>query len=336
MIKERKIRVLIVDDMPLMRKMLEDIVNSDSSLEVVGTANDGKNGVEKVKALNPDVVTMDLKMPIMDGIEALEKIMQETPVPILMVSGMDVKVVMKTLSLGAMDFIIVTQEVDKIAGELIAKIKIASRVKPLRRIKIRLSKPPVAIGNNSTSKIVAIGASTGGPQALQVFLSRLPSGFPASILIVQHITKGFINGLAEWLNSNSSLDVRIAKEGDSLEKPAVYLAPDNCHMEVGKGQVINLSQNEFKNMRHVPSIDVMMKSVSGVYEENVIGVLMTGMGEDGVEGMRCIKEAGGMTIAQDEETSTIFGMNKVAIEKGYVDEVSALDHLADKIIHKLF
>jgi len=328
-----KIRVLIVDDSAFMREALKSIIEQNPDIEVVGLAKNGKEGVEKALLLKPDVITMDLKMPMMSGLEAIEAIMEESPIPIIVVSSMDITIIVKALSIGAMDFVAVTSDIETIAADLVTKIKIASRVKPLRRMKIKpcVIKAPKELSNKGTSKAVAIGISTGGPQALQQILAKLPLDFPAGILVVQHMSRGFIDGLAEWLNTTSCLHVSIAKAGDALKRGMILLAPDDLHMRIGDNGRIVLSENTSKDIIHVPSIDVMMKSVADYYGENAIGVIMTGMGQDGVEGIRAIRKASGRTIAQDEKTSVIFGMNKAAIDMGLIDKVIALESMAQEL-----
>ena len=332
-----KIRVLVVDDLALRRDMLKLILESDPSIEVIGLARDGKEGVEKALALKPDVITMDIQMPVMNGIEATEKIMEEVPTPIIIVSGVDIQTITNALAIGAMDFVLVTQKIEEIARDLIEKVKIAPRVRPIRRMKIRrISDVPVETPKKESGlKVVAIGASTGGPQALHTVLSSLPSNFPAGILVVQHMTSGFTGGLVDWLRTSSRLDMRVAGGGDILKNAAVLFAPDEHHLEIDTDARIRLRGDKAKTMFHIPSIDVMMKSVAASYGKNAIGVLMTGMGRDGAQGMDAIKRSGGVTIAQDEETSAIFGMNKAAIDTGCVDKVVPLDKIADEIIKSL-
>lgn len=327
------IRVLIVDDSALMREALKVILESDPAIEVVGMAKDGCEGVEKALALKPDVITMDLKMPVMTGLDAIEKIMEEQPIPIIVVSSMDKAIVVKALSIGAMDFISVTEDIETISADILDKVKIASRVKPIRRFKQRsyVPKASKAQVKSGLSKVVAIGVSTGGPQALQEILAKVPKDLKAGILIVQHISKGFIDGLAEWLNATSCMHVSIGKAGDRLKDGMILLAPDDYHMKIeGDGTVV-LSESKNKNDRHVPSIDVMMKSVAEAFGGDAMGILMTGMGSDGVEGIRFIKKVGGITIAQDEKTSIIYGMNKLAVESGSIDHVVPLEKIAEKI-----
>ncbi|MBL7072628.1 MAG: chemotaxis-specific protein-glutamate methyltransferase CheB [Candidatus Omnitrophica bacterium] len=329
---DKKIRVLIVDDSSLMRSAIESILRSDNKIEIVGTAGDGAEAVKKTKILKPDVITMDLKMPIMSGLEAIEKIMRDIPTPIIVVSTVDMEVIVKALGIGAMDFVPVTQDINSISRNLIQKVKIASRVRPIKRIKIRPLKTKKKFKKKKISKIVAIGVSTGGPQALQVVLSKLPQDLPAGILIVQHMAEGFIGGLAEWLKNMSLMDIKVASSKEDLKTGIVFFAPDNYNVGVDEDGVIQLSESVNKSATYVPSIDVMMRSVALSYGENAVGVIMTGMGTDGVKGIAAIKKAGGKTIAQDEESSVIFGMNKVAIDKGYADKVVSLEKIADEIV----
>jgi len=330
-----KVRVLIVDDSALMREALKSLLEENPSIEVIGIAKDGKEGVEKALALRPDVITMDLKMPLLSGIEAIERIMEECPIPIIVVSGMDTEVIVKALSLGAMDFVSVTQDIEFISRELSEKILIAARVRPLRRLKIKKS-PARDVCRIDTkrpaSKIVAIGVSTGGPQALEVVLSRLPADFNAGILVVQHMSKGFISGMAEWLNTTSHLKVKVGNTGDSVTAGMIFLAPDSYHMLIDTNGRILLKEELNKNALHVPSITATMKSAAENYGSEVVGVIMTGMGSDGLEGIKAIKKAGGMTISQDEKTSIVFGMNKAAIDSGAIDRILPLERIAEELI----
>ena len=278
---------------------------------------------------------MDLEMPVMSGFEAIEKIMEENPLPIIVSQLHGYTSYYQSLRSWRNGFC------RNKAGDrrkrcrlLIEKVKIASRVRPLRRIKIRpIVKPPqIKAIKAAPSKIVAIGISTGGPQELQVLLSKLPGNLSCGTLIVQYMPPGFVGGLAEWLNANSPLDIRVAKAGDILGIGEALLAPDDYHIKIDAGRRIILSQDTTKSSFHVPSIDVMMQSVAEAFGKGAVGVIMTGMGHDGVEGIKAIKKAGGKTIAQDEKTSVVFGMNKEAIETGCVDSIVALEKIADEII----
>ncbi len=331
----KKIRVLIVDDSPLVREALKVILGSDPDLEVVGLARDGREGVQKTLSLKPDVITMDIKMPLMNGLEAIEKIMEEAPTPIIAVSSLDSKLVASALSVGAMDFVAIQDNIEELAADLLEKVKIASRVRPMRRFKVSKKVPTIPekkVIKKEAERVICIGVSTGGPQALQILFSKMPSDIRAGVLVVQHIANGFIGGLVEWLISNSSLDIKIASHGDIIKSGTVLFAPDSFHMTVSEEGKILLSEDTRGNSLFVPSIDVMMKSVADIYKDKAVGIIMTGMGHDGVEGIRAIKEAGGITIAQDGESSAIFGMNKLAIEAGLINRIASLDKMVDEIL----
>jgi len=326
------IRVLIVEDSLLVRQALMAILASDPEIEVVGEAENGKEGYEKALALKPDVITMDITMPVMDGLQATKLIMEEIPTPIVIVSSRDVQIVVKALGFGAMDFVASTGDFNDIKEELIPKVKIASRVRALKRMNIRPVSQGSAASRDLDSRVVALGISTGGPQALQVLLSKLPASFPACMLVVQHISSGFIQGLVEWLSATSPLDIRVAKAGDTIKKGTVFFAPDNFHMIVDQNGKIVLQEDLSKKAIHVPSIDALMRSVAEVYRKNAVGVIMTGMGKDGVEGISSIKSSGGCTIAQDEATSAIYGMNRAAVDQGLIERVVALENLAAELV----
>lgn len=328
----KKIRVLIVDDSALMRQALKNILESVDLFEIAAEAIDGRDAIAKAKLLKPDVITMDLKMPFVSGLEAIEEIMENNPIPIIVVSSLDKDIIIKTLSMGAMDFVAVTQDIDQISKELIEKVKIASRIRPLRRMKFSYPVSHSKItSKKNVQKVIGIGVSTGGPQALQEIFMRLPADFPAGIIVVQHMSKGFIQGLVDWLNSCSHLEIKLACHGDILKSSTVLLAPDGCNITIDENARIILSQDATGKMSHVPSIDVMLNSIAKSFKENAVGVLLTGMGKDGVEGMRSIKHAGGIAIAQDEQSSIIFGMNKIAIDTGCVDKVVSLNKIPEEL-----
>ena len=328
-----QIRVLIVDDSALARQSLKEILSSDPDIEVIGEAHDGKEACEKTAALRPDVITMDITMPVMDGLQATEAIMEDIPTPIIMVSSLNVQVIVKALAMGAMDFVAVSQEIDAISEDLIQKVKIASHVKALKRIKVsHVVRKPSIVRGGDISKVIALGISTGGPQALQVVLSKIPVNFSAGILIVQHISPGFIQGLVDWLSLTTPIHLQLAKTGDVLKSGMAMFAPDGYHMVIDDHDRIALKEDMSKKMLHVPSIDVLMHSVAESYRNDAVGVIMTGMGRDGVDGISAIKAAGGMTIAQDEKTSVIYGMNKLAVDKGVIDSVLPLERIADEMV----
>lgn len=336
------IRVLVVDDSALMRKLIPQILSRDSSIEVVGTAMDGTFVLQKIEELKPHVITLDLKMPRMDGIETLGEIMRSHPLPVVVVSAhseQGAHAALKALSLGACDFVAKPADassgnLNDIATELATKIKIAAGVNLLkvpREFHARLKPRKVAPKENAKpTKVVAIGVSTGGPNALQLVFSELPPDFPATILVVQHMPEGFTDMFARRLDESSSIHVKEAKAGDLLLPGRALISPGNRHMKVRRmplGEVVILDDTPPVN-GHRPSVDVLFRSVARVYGRDALGLLMTGMGEDGAEGMGALKAAGGFTVAQSEETCVVKGMPKTAVDRGYVDKVAPLDMLA--------
>lgn len=345
-----KIRVLVVDDSALMRKVISDMLNEDPDIEVIGTARDGYDAIKKIHELKPDVVTLDIEMPKLDGINTLGYIMSETPLPVIMLSSYTregAEATLRALEYGAFDFVPkpsgpISLDIRRVKEELIAKIKVAyradlSRLKfllPRRERKIeKVEKIPVA----KVNAVVAIASSTGGPRALQEVIPKLPSDIKASILIVQHMPKGFTKSLAERLDSLSQIDVKEAKEDDVLREGLALIAPGDYHMVVKRGEdgvVVKLNQDPpLWGVR--PAADIMMLSVAEVFKNRVVGVVLTGMGRDGANGLKKIKEYGGITIAEDKSTCVVFGMPKVAIEEGAVKMVAPLNEIADKIMEAL-
>jgi two-component system chemotaxis response regulator CheB len=340
------IRVVVVDDSPFVRQALTRMLGGAADIEVVGTAVDGKDGLEKVCALRPDVVTLDVKMPRMDGLEALQRIMAECPTPVLLLSSLTSdggEVTLRGLELGAMDF------VDKstvpghmnlldLADELLAKVRALASVPRARLVPARDPGPevarPAARPAAQRAEVVVIGTSTGGPPALQAIIPRLPAQLGAPLLIVQHMPAGFTRSLAERLAQRSRLRVREAEEGDLLESGVVLIAPAGRHMKVrrrGAESRVWLDE-EPRSALHRPAIDVLMASVAKLYGRRALGILLTGMGSDGVEGLRAIRAAGGRTLAESEETAVIYGMPKAAVEAGVVDQTVALPRIADEIL----
>jgi two-component system, chemotaxis family, protein-glutamate methylesterase/glutaminase len=338
-----RIKVLVVDDSALMRKLIPTILARDSAIEVVGTAMDGAFALKKIEELHPDVVTLDLEMPRMDGMETLRLIMKSAPVPVILFSTHSKEgaySTFKALALGAVDFVAkpldaAVGHLDTIADQLIEKIKVAKRAAghrlpqavvadaaPLHKKGGRPAIPP--------SRIIAIGISTGGPNALQFLLSQIPADFPASILIVQHMPEGFTEMFAKRLDECSPLEVQEARSGDLLLAGRVLLCPGNRHMMVRRmprGDMVVLTDAPHVN-GHRPSVDVLFHSVAQEFSLTAVGVLMTGMGDDGAGGLGAIKAAGGMTIAQSEESCVVSGMPRSAIMKGYANRIVSLDGMA--------
>jgi two-component system, chemotaxis family, protein-glutamate methylesterase/glutaminase len=338
-----RIKVLVVDDSALMRKLIPSILARDPDIEVVGTAMDGAFALKKIEELRPDVVTLDLEMPRMDGMETLRLIMRRAPMPVVLFSTHSKEgayATLKALALGAIDFVPKPQDaaaghLDSIAELLIDKIKVAKRAAgrklpaavvsddpPQRKKKpLHAATPP--------SRIVAIGISTGGPNALQYVLSQIPADFPASILVVQHMPEGFTEMFAKRLDECCHLEVREARSGDLLIAGRVLICPGNRHIMVRRmprGDMAVLSDGPPVN-GHRPSADVLFHSVAQQFGLTAVGLLMTGMGEDGAEGLGAIKDSGGMTIAQSEDTCVVSGMPRAAISKGYANKVIPLDNL---------
>ncbi len=344
----KKLNVLVVDDSAFMRKVITDIIEEDPSLNVIGIAKNGLEAMEKLKELSPDIITMDVEMPIMDGITALKVIMEEMPLPILMLSsltkeGADATV--RALELGAVDFIPKPSSIFKMNTEdmklqLHEKLRMASKVNIKSRHVVKpetvpLNKKPSNFKvDRSLRNIVAIGTSTGGPRALQSVIPFLPKDIQASILIVQHMPPGFTKSLAERLNNLSEITVKEAEEDDILLPGHAYIAPGDRHMKVVKsGSTFRIKLTNDQPMSgHRPSVDYMMNSLAQLQLKNIIGVIMTGMGSDGAEGMKNIKLGGGITIGQNEESCVVYGMPKSAVNLGCVDRLVSLESIAESII----
>ncbi|MGA2465436.1 MAG: chemotaxis response regulator protein-glutamate methylesterase [Thermodesulfobacteriota bacterium] len=338
------IRVLVVDDSPLMCKLLTTVMNADPQILVVAVANNGKEAVELVPRLQPDIITMDMDMPVMDGLEATKQIMAYHPTPILIVSSSVFKLgmekVFKAISHGALDVIDKSELEfigDKKSGEtLIAKIKFltSARVMDQSLVKFRHERSIVdlkAPKKKVSDKIVAIVASTGGPQALLKILQRLPEDFPCGIVIVQHITSGFLSGLVDWLAKECNIQVKIGEDSEEIRPGVAYIAPDSFHMRVKEGGKISLS-DEPANNGHRPSGDVLLESVAKTYGKRGVAAILTGMGRDGAMGMKAIKQSQGITVAQNEESCVVFGMPNAAIEMKVIDKVLPLERIAEEIV----
>jgi len=335
----KKVRVLVVDDSALMRKLIPQMLASDDSIDVVGTAMDGTFCLKKIEELKPNVVTLDLEMPGMNGIDTLKEIMRRQPVPVIVFSSHSIEgatVTMKALGLGAFDFVTKPKDASahmaETSRELIAKVKAASECK----LKPRMlsGKPPapekLPASNASPTKVLAIGVSTGGPQALEYVLTQLPADFPGAITVVQHMPDGFTDMFARRLDEVCPLRVKEAQSGDLLQAGRVLICPGSRHMKVKRlplGDIAVLSDEPRVN-GHRPSADVLLRSVADEFKANAVGVLMTGMGDDGAEGLGAIKKEGGFTVAQNEESCVVYGMPKAAIERGYAIRVVGLDIMA--------
>jgi two-component system, chemotaxis family, protein-glutamate methylesterase/glutaminase len=340
--KER-VRVLVVDDSALMRKLIPLILERDPDIEVVGTAMDGNFALRKIAELHPDVVTLDLEMPRMDGLETLRMIMRGAPLPVIVFSTHSREgaySTFKALALGAIDFVPKPQDaagghLETVATQLVEKIKVAKRAgAPKSGPKPQPELPPPTKQRGRVAlapkRIIAIGISTGGPNALQYLLSQFPADFPSTFVVVQHMPEGFTEMFSRRLDECCALDVQEAKSGDLLLAGRVLICPGNRHMMVRRmprGEMVVLSDGPPLN-GHRPSVDVLFHSVAQEFAQKAVGILMTGMGEDGAEGLGAIRAAGGVTVAQSEDTCVVPGMPRAAITRGYASKIIPLEGLS--------
>jgi two-component system chemotaxis response regulator CheB len=340
-----KIKVLIVDDSGYVINVLSRRLQSDYDIEVIGSARNGIEAVQKVKSLRPDVVTMDIVMPEMDGLTALKNIMADCPTPVIMLSALtreNAEPTIRALEYGAVDFYLkpsMLKPDGNGSGDniLVTKIKMAAKArlngkKPAVTAAAPVKKTP-AVGRGSFKKLVIIGSSTGGPRALMQVIPNLPEDISAAILLVQHMPPVFTKSLAERLNLSSAIQVAEAKEGDEVTKGLALMAPGDYHMVVNEDGKIHLTQDPpVLGVR--PAIDITMKSVAGVYKAKTLGVVLTGMGTDGTIGSSFIKGAGGRILAQDEATCAVYGMPASVAQVGFVDKVLSLPDMAGEIVRE--
>ena len=332
-----RLRVLVVDDSALMRKLLAQILESDSDIEVVGTAINGEFALRKIEELRPHVVTLDLEMPGLNGIGVLKQIMRTHKTPVVVVSSHSTAgaaITLKALALGAVDFVAkptdVASRLREVTSELVAKIKVAaeSRRVPAIPVGAKIEKPAV-YPNQRAARLFAIGISTGGPYALEYVLSQLPADFPGAIAVVQHMPEGFTGLFARRLDEGCALQVKEAQPGDLLLAGRALICPGNRHMRVRRlslGDVVSLAEDDRVN-GHRPSVDVLFRSVAKEFGRQGVGILMTGMGDDGAEGMKAMKDAGAMTLTQSEESCVVYGMPKVAVDRGYSQRTVTLKEI---------
>ncbi len=338
------IRVLIADDSPTARSFLVKILAGDREVEVVGEARDGLEAVELTRKLRPSLVTMDVEMPGMSGLEAIGEIMAEAPTPIVVVTAGneagEVGVSMEALRAGALCVLRKPSGPQspshaREARQLVESVKSMSQVKVVRRVRKQVQPPRPAPAPAPTpvagARAIAVAASTGGPAALARVLSDLPGDFPAPVLVAQHISRGFTDGLATWLGTHSRPQVRVAQAGEMLAAGTVYVAPEDRHLAVSdRGAVVLSSAPPVGGFR--PSATYLFESVAQAFGAAVVAVVLTGMGEDGVAGLHAVRKAGGRVLVQDERTCTVFGMPGAAIAAGLADDVVPLDDLASAII----
>ncbi|MBF0387243.1 MAG: chemotaxis-specific protein-glutamate methyltransferase CheB [Candidatus Omnitrophica bacterium] len=346
---KRTVKVLIAEDSPVIARVLESLLSSDPQIRVVGIARNGQEAVEMAGQLVPDIITMDIHMPIMDGYEATKQIMAHCPTPILIASAAvqadGIDRMFRAVSYGALDLIDISGLAlgDKELGaKFLDSIKLLSRIKVVHHMLAKMegrSTEPAAFSAQTllprgSGKLLAIAASTGGPMAILSILKMLPVDFPCGIVIVQHITSGFLEQFAVWLKGECRLKVEIAQQGQEIRPGTVYLAPCDLQMRVSEGGILRLADEPLHD-GHKPSGTVLLESVARVYRDNAVGVILTGMGKDGAKGIQEIHARGGRTIAQDEASCIVFGMPKEAITLGVVDRVCALNDIAPVIIEMI-
>lgn len=343
----RKVGVLVVDDSPICRQLIIEALKKDPELQVVGTAETGQQAIDKTVAMRPDVVTMDVDMPGMDGLEAVEKIMSEAPTPILVLTGdprsQSPELTHRALAVGALALQVKPAlDAGPEAWNLAREVKLLSTVKVIRHVRgshknasfaATRTPPPLEAGAfaNSTLGLVTIASSTGGPQVVHKLISELPADFPAPIALVQHINAAFADSLAGWLAAASRLKVKVAKDGDALVPGTVLIAPPERHLVVLQRGRVTVREGAPVD-GHIPSATLLMESAAKAYGRRAAGVILTGMGTDGAEGMLAIKQSGGVTLAQSQESCVVFGMPGAAIARNAVDHVVHGDHFSQALL----
>ncbi len=333
------ITVLVVDDSAVARDVLARILSLDPAITVVGTARDGREAIKQAAALKPQLITMDIYMPEMDGLSAIQEIMAAHPRPILVVtSDKNSKLAYRALACGALDVIEKPRIVDdgspESYAELLDRVKLLSKVKVITHVRGRRAvwsdQFPAFKDEAAAPYVVGIGASTGGPSAMAKILSQIDPRLPAGIVIVQHLSEGFTQGLVQWLDEIARIKVKEAMHGDLIEPHTAYVAPADSHAEIAPGGRITLSKKPLVN-GHRPSADLLFSSMATAYGARAVGIILTGMGADGAHGLLDLRTAGGHTIAQAEEGCLIFGMPKVAIELGAAERVVPIDAIAEAV-----
>lgn len=349
------IRVVVIDDSAFMRKAISTMLAKDPEIEVVGTANNGSDGLERIRELDPDVVTLDIEMPVMDGLTALRRIMMEMPRPVIMVSSLTVEgaeATLKAMELGAVDFISkelskVSLDIIKIEADLQKKVKAVAKRKLRHRIPPRpAQRPPethireriAAMGGRPVRDTVAIGVSTGGPPAVQKVLSVLPADFPAAILIAQHMPPAFTGPFAKRLDNVCAISVKEAEDGEPLTPGTVYIAPGGKHLRIAqRGTKLNVVVSpDPADALYKPSANVLISSVAETLGRRALGVILTGMGNDGLEGIRALKGRGGRVLAQNDATCVVYGMPKAIVDAGLADGILGIDEMGPAIISSLY
>jgi two-component system chemotaxis response regulator CheB len=350
---KKKIRVLVIDDSALIRSVLKEIVNREDDMECVGAAPDPLAARELIKILNPDVLTLDVEMPKMDGLDFLQRLMRLRPMPVLMISTLTERgsnITFRALELGAVDFVVkpkldIARGMEEYAIEITDKIRAVAQAQVRKKIiepqiQEKFSADAILPSTkgrySSTEKLIVIGASTGGTEAIKEVLNKLPADAPG-VLVTQHMPEHFTKSFADRLNSLCRISVKEAEHNERILPGSAYIAPGNSHLLIkrsGARYMVELNQGPLVN-RHRPSVDVLFRSAANVAGANALGIILTGMGKDGVQGMLEMKQAGSFTIAQDEASCVVFGMPKEAIAAGGVREVLPLQNIARRTMEYL-
>lgn len=345
----KRVRVIVADDSQVARKLLRGYLERTTAMEVVGEASNGRQAVELARTLRPDLITMDLDMPVMTGMDAIDEIMTTRAIPILVVSNVtDPAAIDEAIRRGALEVVSKPEYQSGRGADFAAKVRLLAGVPVITRL--RSSRAPAEVPSAASPgggavaaprrmhpvrrvapAAIAIAASTGGPQALARILAGLPASFCCPVLVAQHMSDGFAQGMADWLAGLCSVPVRLAEADVPVEAGVVYLSPPERHMVVTPARNIALRERGGGDV-YRPSCDVLLESVAGVFGAAAVGVILTGMGRDGVRGMEAIHDAGGATIGQDEASSVIFGMNRLAIERGVVQQVLSLERIAHAVV----
>jgi len=337
------IKVLIVDDSVVVRMQIASLLSPHSDIKIVGEARNGEEAIELAEKLAPHVITMDLHMPVMNGQEAIEEIMSSKAAPILVISDAEESdTAFKAISAGALALYPKGQLADDNGKEFVQKIRLLSKVKVIKHIRRRRPKVnpipekfelPSGKARNG-NKVLAIASSTGGPKALSIILEQLPEDFPCPIVIAQHIADGFVPGLAQWLNGMSKINVKVAEDGEDLKPGTAYLSIPEKNL-VLSGEKVKYLPTESNDIYH-PSCNKLLSSVAATYGRDSIGVILTGMGDDGVIGLKQIKSCGGKTFAQDKDSSVVYGMPRVAMEEGAADKTIPIREMASAICRLIY
>ncbi|WZL71685.1 chemotaxis-specific protein-glutamate methyltransferase CheB [Clostridiaceae bacterium 35-E11] len=337
------IKVLVVDDSPTIQELITHILNSDKDIHVIGVANNGEEAIKFMEKNAPDIITMDISMPVMDGFEATRKIMETNPVPIIIITGLfdakDVDRTFQAMEVGAVSIIekpmgIADTDFYEISQTIIDTVKLMSEVKVIKRkaryknVQEKLSRGIQANNISTDIKIAAIGVSTGGPSILQRIFSKLPSDIKLPILVVQHITPGFLKGFVDWLSKETTLPIHIASQGEKALPGHIYFAPDKFHMEIRKNGQIFLNKADKENGLR-PSVSTLFRSVANHYGKNAMAILLTGMGKDGAQELKQLKDQGAITVAQNKETSVVYGMPGEAVKLNAATYVLSPEEIAE-------